>query len=184
MNTLDIERAMRSRTQTGAAFGGVFAANRLPIEIHVRPSFVVVNFDEDNLPGSHWACFFLPAHPRGVEFFCSMGQAPTHPRFAAFAARNGGITLWNAHQLQSEESDVCGEYVCTYALHRSLGQCLPSFTRLFGNNRKVNDKFVLELFNLNFTCTTHFRRGTLRDYHVQSCLPTCHVRGRGCPAWS
>lgn len=182
MDSIAIERALCSTPASASTFWGVYAANRLPTVVRTRPATVIVNFDEDYLPGSHWGCFYLPVSPQGVEFFDSLGYSPTLPWFASFAARHGGFISWNDRRCQSEKSDVCGEYVCLFSLHKSLGFCTPSFMRLFGHDSSRNDTLVLDLFNRRFTCVTHFARPSLRAHHVQTCSPACHTRGARCPS--
>lgn len=182
MNTADIAEALESCTATRNKFAGVFAANRLPYRIPMRPSVIIANVDEDHLPGSHWVCFFLPKDEEGVEFFCSLGQAPLSPYFLRFISRNGGLLSFNTRIVQSQFSDVCGEFSCIYAFSRSVGVPINCFLREFSMNRKENDRVAVVLFNGCFTCNVHFGRRSLRAVHVQTCSPQCHVGGRRCAA--
>ncbi len=160
-------------------FSGVFPADLLPRTVPIRPACVIINSDPSHLSGTHWTCFYLSAFSAGVEYFDSLGAAPTNPFFSRFIARNGGLVWYNRKPIQATSSDVCGEYSCTYSIKRCLGLSSSQFVNIFNKSRNKNDHLLLIMFNSLFTCNAHFNRPTLRSFHVQSCAPTCHTRPVG-----
>jgi hypothetical protein len=180
MDTFAIERVLQSSETTRDRFVGVYPANLLPNNALPRPAILVANVDSDYGPGSHWVCFHLPSYNCGVEFFDSFGVAPCNPNFTRFLSVNGGLIAHNTQCFQSDSSDVCGEFCCTYAYYCSLGLSLSLYSRDFSLRGKNNDFTVVEMFNEMFTCNAHFTRPTLRRIHVQTCSPLCHARGRLC----
>lgn len=180
MDTNQIAHVLRSSAETRRMFAGVFAANRLPRRAMRRPAVLVVNNQADFFPGSHWTCFYLPKYETGVEYFDSLGAAPTLHYFLSFINNNGGLLRHNHRALQSPVSDVCGEYCCVFALERAAGTSLHHFLAQFGPLQVGNDRLVLTKFNAFFTCNVHFSRPELRAFHVQTCAPQCHVRAPRC----
>lgn len=176
MDTNQIAHVLRSHTETRRAFAGVFAANRLPRGALRRPAVLVVNSQTDFFPGSHWTCLYLPKYETGVEYFNSLGAAPTLHYFLRFINQNGGLLRYSHRALQFPASDVCGEYCCVFALERTAGVSLHHFQAQFGRQQLRNDRLVLIKFNAYFTCNMHFSRPELRTFHVQTCAPQCHAR--------
>lgn len=166
---------------TRKIFLGVYAANRLPFNIRLRPCIVIANTDSDNRRGAHWVCFFIPEHENGIEFFCSLGRDPCENSFfVRFIARNGGLLRDSKSMIQNRFSDLCGEYCCIFAFNRVLGLSFTQFLHYFNGNTKKNDKKAFTMFNRYFTCNAHFERKSLRHFHSQSCAPPCHANGRRC----
>jgi len=180
MDSIQIAQVLQSCTETRTVFAGVFAANRLPRAVMRRPTVLVVNSQTDSFPGSHWSCFYLPMYETGVEYFDSLGAAPTLHYFLRFINRNGGLLRYSHKALQFPASDVCGEYCCVFALERTAGVTLRHFLAQFERRKLKNDRLVLFKFNAYFTCNTHFSRPELRTFHVQTCAPQCHVRALRC----
>lgn len=182
MDSDDITRVLRNNALTRRYFCGVYAANRLPLIPLNRPSFVIANTDDDTRPGTHWVCFYMPIFGTGVHYFDSLGNPPQVPNFLRFIALNGGLYSSCYRQIQSVYSDVCGEFCCTFVLYCSMGYSLVEFKQLFRFSYPRNDHLLVERFNESFTCSSHFKRPTLRAIHAQSCAPLCHVGRRRCPA--
>lgn len=182
MDTDDITGVLIGAERTRPAFIGTFAANRLPRFILRRPSILIVNSQADCFPGSHWTCFYLPKYQLGVEYFDSLGAAPTIPYFLRFINRNGGLIRHCNRVIQANDSDVCGEYCCVFAMERVLGVSLHHFISQFSSNTIANDRLIMEKFNSYFSCRAHFYRPTLRSFHRQTCLPFCHRSTRQCIA--
>jgi len=182
MDSDAIHRTLKTSRATKNTFIGVFPANRLPRTIQTRPTVFIANLQEDFLPGNHWVTFFLPEFENGVEFFDSLGQAPTSSYFTRFIARHGGLIEHNSQPIQSSFSDVCGEFSCIYAFYRSAGYSLRNIVNMFGKNKTRNDVHVVQLFNNHFTCNEHFERPSLEAFHSQSCSPQCHIKKNACVA--
>lgn len=113
MNTAQLH-AIATEVLPRGSFFGVFAADRIP-ELLLpgpgsSPRSLIVNTDPSALSGSHWVLYFIRADGN-LEFFDSYGRNPSDyglgPR----------PQIWNRRQIQSEFSDVCGQY-CIYFLYK------------------------------------------------------------------
>lgn len=180
MDTFDIHHVLSSSAHTRKHFIGVYASNRLPSTPLPRPAILVVNLDEDFNPGSHWVAFYLPQHGQGVEYFDSLGDNTCDHYFSRFMAINGGVLSANSRRLQSDFSDVCGEFCCVFASYCSLGYSLPQFVQRFCGDSRRNDRLAVEIFNRHFSCNTHYARPSLRKIHAQTCSPLCHKKRDRC----
>ena len=122
MNGSEITMIISRDGVTRKQFGGVLAADELPITIKYPPRFYVVNTDERHLPGSHWVAFYFPKKGP-AEFFDSLGRAPEHyqQRFKNVLIRNGRSYIFNKIQVQSNNSDTCGKYCIYYLKLRGRG---------------------------------------------------------------
>ena len=71
MNTIQLERVMRTDTYGKVQFRGVFAADQLPMKILKYPSAFIVNTDPASKPGTHWVAFYFTSQKEG-EFMTLM----------------------------------------------------------------------------------------------------------------
>ncbi len=125
---------------------GVFAVDRLPV---VRasemkyPFSLIVNTDMWGNKGKHWIAIYI-ASPQEGEFFDSLGNGPSHYSgvFLDFMKRYCGKLKWNDRQLQSHETDVCGQYCLFYLSMRSRGLPLDLIVSPFSMNYYLNDKAI------------------------------------------
>lgn len=155
MNTVDIFKTLSKNPITKKIFIGVFASDKLP-KLTQRPACLVVNTDPSNLPGTHWIAIFIPNKGKSI-FFDSYGRFPWDDRFRKFLknSNNKGYT-YNGKKIQSNFSNLCGQYCCTFLYAKCKGQNMRSFMKIFQNNKPLeNDKKIKKMFLRCFKKTKH-----------------------------
>lgn len=153
MNSITLGNVLKHNKFTKKYFRGVYASNTLPLK--PKPaSILIANTDKAHLPGIHWVGFFIPPKkPKNLitEFFDSYGRAPTRLDFLKFLRRTGAKEIYyNPMQIQSNNSESCGQITCLYLLHKSKNKSLKTFLKLFSRDLKHNELVVKELFKKNF----------------------------------
>lgn len=140
MNTDEINRILHSHPATKTIFKGTFPANKLPKPKPKKPFAVVINYDNDSLPGSHWVCIY--ADKKSVHFHDSYGITPCRIEIPAFIDPDDyTVTL---KQLQNKRSSVCGHHVISFIICRALGQSNEVYLSHFGDDTKHNDRIVYD----------------------------------------
>jgi hypothetical protein len=99
---------------------GVYAADQLK-HITAKYFFVVVNSEVSSQPGLHWIAFMKVPGEETLEFFDSMGLSIKFygHYFSSFIKKHGGLIRYNPNRIQSDFSDVCGNY-CLYVINERL----------------------------------------------------------------
>ena len=151
MNTLQIEKYLSTLPVHNV---GVHAADCLP-HIISPSTALVVNTDPHNEGGTHWVAFYLDENyndGRGmIEYFDSYGQPPHLHYYQGFLRRNARRYLYNEHRLQSDNTQVCGQYCLVYLyLRTKFDLKMLEFVQLFGDTASStthNDALVERLFN-------------------------------------
>lgn len=113
-------------------FLGVFPRDLLPdrSKIISFPSCLVFNADDSNAPGSHWLALYYP-NSSSTEFFDSYALPPSLYNIPSSALTPISKLEQNQNQIQSENSNVCGQYCIYYLSYRALGFPLPLITSNF-----------------------------------------------------
>ena len=91
MNTKQIHEALANDPAVGPHFLGVFACDKVPVQIKKFPAALVVNTDPSSASGEHWVAFYFD-HKGNAEYFDSYGLAPINCDLLQFFERNGKIT--------------------------------------------------------------------------------------------
>jgi len=110
-------------------FRGVFASDTLPDTIRPGES-LIVNYDPEGRPGSHWVGMFHAPTGEGL-YFDSFGQPPdaddlilhdkTH--LGAWLRHNTSKPMrWNHDDLQALSSKTCGDWAAAFVLAGALPQ--------------------------------------------------------------
>lgn len=134
MNSLEILRnlaTIRSHTV------GVFPADRIP-RVWMKPTVFVFNTDNHNKPGLHWVCAYVDKTGVGW-YFDSYGLPPIRPEFITRLRKNCKHFRWNTMCLQSESSDVCGQFCIMFLHHMSSGLSMKKFLKKFSADTQKND---------------------------------------------
>jgi hypothetical protein len=142
MYTTEIQKALLTDPFTMGYYGGVIAADHLPIYVSDRPKYYVVNSDPSNEGGKHWVLFFMDNIP---EFFDPLAKHPAsyHKEWESFLVWNGPNYLMNTTRIQNFNSDKCGEYCVYYCKLRCRGHSMSSILSLFCNKTlDQNDKTI------------------------------------------
>lgn len=163
MNTLELEKCLSLNRHTKKTFKAVFAANQLPknplkLSKGNKKLSLVVNVSKDSEPGLHWVCFII-SNSGALEYFDTSGTHYTKNKYFkkfvqtnSTSCKNRKIIFYNK-KIQSDFSDLCGEYVCLYILARSRNISPYSFYKYFNNSDLIaNDYKALKTFNNNFEC--------------------------------
>jgi hypothetical protein len=141
MDTFQLEVAISRDPVSAKRFGGVKAADRLPLLHSNSNKFYIVNSQNSNLPGEHWVVIGLGMVP---EFFDSLGQTPEsyQKSFQYFLVNYGPNYRFNQQRLQNRDSDVCGKYCLLYIYHKSRNVSLKCILKLFSSDLESNDRLV------------------------------------------
>ena len=105
MNTIEVQEALK---KIPSVHVGVYPADRIP-KIWSKPTAFVINTKNHDHPGEHWVAVYVDRTGRAI-FFDSYGQQPVIPSIIQRLRRNCIFYKYNKKQIQSFESDVCGQY--------------------------------------------------------------------------
>ena len=149
MNTAQIRHALEHDPITRKMFCGVFPSDKLPQTLEKYPCGFVANTEPSGRPGTHWIAFYFPSEGEG-EFFYSYGRSPNYYKeFKKFLGKHSWD--YNKRKLQSDWSDVCGQYCIFYLSHRARGVSMKKIVQMFSNDTMLNDQKVFRFVQ------THFR---------------------------
>lgn len=145
MNTKSLKCAINCDRILTEHVIGVFPADHLPEHVKNTPCGFIVNTDPSFLPGKHWVAFFVSSAYHG-EFFDSYGHEPLfyNQYFMDFFTRNNLRLTYNNTRLQSEFSNVCGQYSLLFLLYRTRQLSQVNFLESFSDNFSINDEYVSE----------------------------------------
>lgn len=141
MNTLQIKRAITGLKVNSL---GVYAADRIP-RVFSLPAAIVANTDTSDKPGTHWIAIYIDQNGDG-KYFDSYGVGPIIPYHIDRIRRNCKRYEWNDQQIQSFDSQVCGEYCIMFLHYMCSGYSLRTFMRLFGGDTYKNDVLVKKYY--------------------------------------
>ena len=146
MNTVELSHALINNPVTRPYTGSVKPSDRLPSTVHINEKCFVFNTDPVSKPGRHWVAIYLSETP---EFFDSAGHTPSHynHRFEKFLMKQGPTYKLNLISLQSNSSELCGQYCLYYLTKRCLGLSMEYILREFGADKKSNDKIVQKYYD-------------------------------------
>lgn len=168
MDTLEIGTVLQTDPYTKCIFGGVYAADRLPVKVS-RPSLFVANSHRASKPGEHWLAIYFP-NQGPAEYFDSYGMRPFVRDHLNFIERNSVRWVYNDQMLQAWDSNVCGQYCVMYALFRSRGVSMEKYCSLFSSrNREMNDRTVSSMFR------KYVNKGKCVNY-FSNCIQCCCAR--------
>jgi len=98
-----------TKVNCGKNFVGCFAMDEIAEKVPRKQGAYVVNTDDRDERGVHWICCCFGDD--ATVYLDSYG-APPPQRMADFMKRGGNPVLYNGIQIQSLESDVCGQHCC------------------------------------------------------------------------
>lgn len=158
-------------------------ANYLPKKILRRPFYLVVNTSPSfDPPGEHWVCMYLPKKSsEKIEYFDSFGFPATNKYFIKFLKNNCEQYNYNPVQIQSNISNLCGEF-CVMFLHARCKDKmnLQEFVKQFDREKlQLNDSKVIGLYRKMHRRNkrarakmTQFGRGSYSNIVCnQTCVP-------------
>jgi len=136
-------------------FFGVYANNKFPVDYiptyfrttKNRPCSIVVNYDNDDEPGTHWCGIFISATRDSVEYFDPFGLPPKKRILSALKKLKLPIVMINS-QIQHIDSHACGYYVVEYIKMRYDGVPIYDIVfDVFDKSPAQNEKTLQALVN-------------------------------------
>jgi len=146
MNTVQIERALKSHPVIQKVFKGVYACNQIPTDMK-GDGFMVINLDPSYKEGSHWVAICLNSK-LGNIYFDSYGWKPTKRKILQLL--EGREVKWGTVQLQSDFTSTCGQWCCFFIWHMCHNVTFEDMLDMFGNNQLQNDEIVNAFFHKHF----------------------------------
>ena len=125
---------------------------KLPQTIDNYPCGFVANTNPSTKPGIHWISIYLSS-PRKDSWFDSYGKpAEFYGRLHTnFLEKQCDKWDLNDRKLQSDWSDVCGQYCIFFLNHRARGYSMNKIVQLLDDNTMLNYAKVSHFVK------THFR---------------------------
>lgn len=143
---------------------GVYAADQAPE--YIRHGGFIINTDASSKPGKHWcACYFNGSGQ--AEFFDSYGKPPSYYNnaFASCLQNNSVVQLYNTKKLQSNYSNVCGQFCLYYLIHRTRGQKFKDIVDTL-QVTEHRDQYVYDYISRTFP----YCIGNINSNYNQSCV--------------
>jgi len=172
MNTNQLFNHMRKFCTRKHAQYGVIPCDMLNnLRIYKYPVCLIVNSDPSEKSGEHWLAIFIKNKSSPVEFYDSYGLGAGFygSYFTNFATRLQRKIQENIQQLQSMNSNVCGNYALYFIYKRLLGHLPMSLYCNFSNDYKRNDEIVSKF--LKFKCYLFQNNSQKCLQIVQNCTP-------------
>lgn len=172
MNTLEIERYLKSNCATRKYFRGVYSIDNIPKKIYKKTPFcMIVNTDPSFLPGTHWLACWVEKTPKCSEFFDSFGRSPNYDEILKLFRNYSNCVIFNNHQLQSDFSEICGQFCLLYLLFKCEMWSMRKFVSIFSKVDKIkNDSNVEKLFQKYYSqCRLSKSKSCVKRGAVQKC---------------
>ena len=139
MDTLQIERILKTDSCANKIFKGVYPKDLLPTVEY--PGGYVVNTDPSSSFGEPWVAMFFN-NEGSAEYFDSYGLHPIVHGLEDFMDSYSSSWIHNSKTLQSFVSQVWGHYIVYYILFRLRSCSLPEILIHFSSNIALNDRTV------------------------------------------
>lgn len=139
---------------TSKIFKGVYACNQIPHKKIKESTLYVVNLQTSDNVGDHWVSIFLT--PNQFELFDSGGRLLVDHVYLNHLKmfHSDKKFKYNPKQIQGYRSDLCGEFVCLFAIAKATSISTKKFVDVFNaKNLDDNDYLVLRYFKKYFNCT-------------------------------
>ena len=123
-------------------FHGVFGRDEIKnIKIHSLPCSFIFNEDNFTGRGTHWVAVYIDEDNQ-LDFYDSFGQKPTLKEFKNFT-RPFKLN-YNKIQVQSFESDTCGQHCIFFLFNRTKNVTMNSLISKYFNVHQLllNDIYV------------------------------------------
>lgn len=151
MNTEQLQHIIQCDVYMKRCVLGVFPVDQIPPHLPLGTG-VIVNTDPARLPGRHWVAFYLN-QKNELECFDSFRKSPfTYSAYMKqFMARFSKTDI-NEKQLQSRDTNLCGQYCLFFLMCRCRGLSIDYFLHLFSNLQHINDELVYDIIKRDFGC--------------------------------
>lgn len=148
MDNREIDRFLRLNPVTSRYYLGSFSCDNLP-PIKNYPCTFVLNLDDRDGDGVHWAAVFIPTSDH-MFYFDSYGIGPNHCEIDTFQTRTScELCTRNIGMFQREKSDACGYYTCYVIYQWSMSVSLQDIVRHLSqvNNSDLYVKKFVRMFD-------------------------------------
>lgn len=113
-------------------------------QIWEKPIAFICNTEDSKRSGAHWIGIFVNNKSEGL-YFDSYGVKPFVASIANVLRKNCKTIKFNDQQLQSDSSNVCGQFCLMFLYYMTHGIDFPSFLDLFSEkNLLANDNIAVE----------------------------------------
>ena len=137
MDNITINYLLKNNPSTKRFFLGCFPCDRIPFTDRY-PYFVVANTDSSFQSGTHWIVIYV-FNAYNAEYFDSYGELP-NPCIQKYLENYKYVKI-NKFQIQSNFSEVCGQYCIYFSIKRSEGINFDEIIRKL-KQIKEPDRFV------------------------------------------
>ena len=143
MNTIQINKIMKTDKFTKKIYLGTFARDQLPSIIKYPACFIFNNQSSDQY-GEHWVALFINKK-RHAEFFDSFGNEPKYYNLDKYLQKfSKNYKIFNTLAIQSNDSTFCGYYCILFCLFKTRGYSMNKFLSFF-KDTVSNDKLLKKL---------------------------------------
>lgn len=146
MNNHQLESIMR--LLVGDSFFGVYAEDELLALLKrsfKRPTYMIINTDPRNKPGTHWLAISLD-EDGDASFYDSFGFPPDYlfyPKsIVTFLKKHAKRVSFHQRQLQATLSTVCGQHCIFFLANKSHGKSYEDVLALYSSDQIKNDSMV------------------------------------------
>lgn len=145
MNSIELDTALTHVS----TFCGVWSCDsieyfRFPPK---RRASIIVNISPRGDAGIHWVVFGWNGEK--LYYFDTSGIIPLwHPDFNRFILKHCSYKecSYSSHRIQSEYSDLCGQYCALFVSLFDRGLTLTQFLSCFSTDPIVNDNLIRQLW--------------------------------------
>jgi hypothetical protein len=145
MNTIELIQFCVKDPHINKYFGGVMAADQLPMIVYEKPKLYIVNTDKSGESGQHWICIFTSDVP---EYFDSLGKYPHQTEFINFLHVNGPSYWINTRRVQDYNTNTCGLFCLFYSYLRCRNYSYDQIMSMFYHNLQLNEYMVKCFYNM------------------------------------
>ena len=151
MDTHQLRKVLEQDKLTKKILKGVFASDQLNFTQKKYPFLLIVNSDPASLPGTHWLALYLSSKQEG-EFYDSYGNdiSSYSKTIDKFMKRHTHRVICNDIQIQSYDSNVCGQHCLFYLIHRVRQVGMESIVKFFSSDKEWNDIMVDDFIYKHF----------------------------------
>jgi len=135
---------------------GVYACDQLSF-VKNKAFAIICNNQESTERGGHWIAFFKRKCDESVEMFDSFGMPVTfYSNFVnQFLKCKGKYVIRSNLQLQSNFSNVCGQFCVYFLVMRIQNMSFLDIINSFGPKKEANDFKVYQFVKQNFCYELH-----------------------------
>lgn len=137
-----------------------------------KPIAFVLNTDDHTKPGMHWVAVYVDSMNNGL-YFDSYGMPPIISSHFNRIRKNCKQYRWNAVQLQSSMSDVCGQFCLMFLDYMTSGLGFQKFLENFSTDLKKNDDIARNYIPNRNDGSDFIGNGNC----AVRCLQKCHAKG-------